>query len=1069
MSIKSKTAIFSALLVAFSGVSLPASAAAVSPAELSWSNSTSAPASAADFETTTQIGVLATRYPFAKFTSALAVGDTFAFAVSLSRPAGSQVTLLDSNGSVAGGSAMFVGLSSSNWGTPAYDNSTGLITGAVTTSYSSTAFARLGSFSIIPDVAGDFQVTITAMSNSGSGWTSTAASKSAVFHVYDLLTSAATLLQTAGFGTGVELDADGNIYWLDSGSKIFKTTTSGVTTQFSLAPTSATKLFVEGPWLYVQASDQVYRISMSNTNQAATPKIVQGKSGMLTQAFYAQAQGYSRIAGQNYVSMNIPHAGEIWRYPTESQVVDVSTYSVTSSVATLTVPAGHGFQVGDSINIYFGGIPYISDLVRTVTAVTATEVKFAYATSNVASTATPNGQVAKSVGAATLLTTVAGAVRGMVPSPDGRYLYIAYATGKKILRLDLQNLAQAPVTFADLSPINYAPDDITILDDGTFVVAAYSASGALWHIGADGKILNKIAMTLGGVAVSYGYDLRMSQDGSTVYLAAQNRGFLALPLSRSLSGSTRGTSNLLQPTSGPIPATIAAASIYDSGASNISMTSALLRGTVNPNGTATQTQLRWSTDPNFPAGSTSTSPIESLVGSTVQAIEYQATGLVANTTYYFQVMAGNLSTNEVFGGVRSFNTAALPGITSLSVSTGPAAGGTSVQLSIQGFSSTPTVKVGGVLATNVVFTAPGTLTFDTPPQAGTGIFIEYGVIVAYAAFTYASPLITAISPVSGVEAGGFAVTVSGSNFTGTTGFTVDGIATTFSFVSDGSLTFTAPANSSGSKTVQITTPSGTAAIQLTYDAALPTPGPTQSAPSAPSTPSSPAPEAPTVRAPRAVISVTLSKGVVDRKSRIVLTLPEATQDSPINSVRVHLKNAKGEITQTLVIPLKETTDTLDFEVPLAYGDYDVSVSTFNAAGYSSELVNVGGIIAKDTISVISSTKWPTIKGVKMLQRLLFEPNSARLTAAAKKSLLAIRENLKGFNGRVLVSGFAAKFGPSSRGKQISTARALAVAKELKALGLNSWIEYHGHGQLPSSSRGMRRVDVSLIENSVREK
>lgn len=1048
MRIKSKIALLGALLVAFSSLSLPASAAAVSPAELSWSNSTSAPASAGDIEATKQVGVQATLYPFAKFTSALAVGDTFAYEVSLSRPAGSQVTLLDSNGSVAGGSAMFVGLYHYAWRTPAYDNATGLIAGSVTSAYSDTVFARLGSFSIWPDVVGDYQVTITAISGSNSGGNSPAVSQSAVFHVYDLITAEATLLQTATFGTGVELDADGNIYWLDAfGSKIFKTTTSGVTTQFCVSLYDTTKAYVEGPWLYVQSGDRVYRISTSNTNQGATPKIVQGKSGMLTRQSYSQAQGYSRIAGQNYVSMNIPNAGEIWRYTTESQIVDVSSYAVTSNVATLTVPAGHGFQVGDSISIHLGGSPP-SDLVRTVSEATATEVKFDYVRSNVGSTATPDGQVAKSVGAPTLLTTVAGAVRGMVPSPDGRYLYIAHGAGKKILRLDLNNLAQAPETFANLGPIDYSPDDITILDDGTFLVSSFYASGLLWHIGADGKILNKISMKLGGVAVPRGYDLRMSQDGSTIYLAAQASGFLALPLSRSLSGSTRGTSNLLQPTSGPIPATVAAASIYDFGVSNISTTSALLRGTVNPNGTATQTRLRWSTDPNFPAGSTSTSPIESLAGSTVQAIEFQVTGLVANTTYYFQVMS-----DGVFGGVRSFNTASMPGITSVSVSTGPAAGGTSVQLSIQGFSSTPTVRVGGILATNVVFTAPSTLTFDTPPQAGTGILLEYGAMAAYAAFAYVSPLVTAISPVSGVEAGGFAVTVSGSNFMGATGLTVAGIATPFSFVSDGSLTFTAPANLSGSKPVQITTPSGTGAIQLTYESALP----------------NPAPAAPIVRAPRAVISVTLAKGIVDRKSRIVLTLPETSQDSPINAVRVHLKNANGEITQTLVIPLKEATDTVDFEVPLAYGDFDVSVATFNEAGYSSEQVNVGGIVAKDTISSISSTRWPTVEGVKMPQRILFEPNSARLTAAAKKSLLVIRETLKGFKGRILVSGFAAKFGPSPRGKKISTARALAVARELKALGLNSWIEYHGHGQLPSSSRSMRRVDVSLIENSVLEK
>lgn len=1083
MKLKPSLALALGIILALTGGTLPAQSAPIPASEVSWSNNATSPTTAADIITTSQVGSLGVRYPFAKFANSLAIGDTFAFAVSLSRPAGSQVTLLDSNGAATGVSASFVGLSSSNWGTPAYDNSTGLITGTVTTAYSATTFARLGSFSVTPDVAGDYEITLTAMSNSGSGWAATATSKSAVLHVYNSISATATVVQSAAFGTGVELDADGNIFWVDaSGAKIYKTNTSGVTTQFSLAPSSATKVFVEGSWLYVQGLDRIYRISMANTNQTATPKIVQGKSGMLTQATYAQAQGYSRIAGQNYVSMNIPHAGEIWRYPTESKVVDVSAYSVTSNVATLTVAEGHGFQVGDSINVYFGGSPYIADSDRTVTAVTTTEIKFAYSTSNVSNTATPNGQVAKSVGPATLLTTVAGAVRGMVPSPDGRHLYIAHGSGKRILRLDLQNIAQAPVTFADLNAVAYAPDDITVLDDGSFVVSAFSSSGALWHIGADGAILDKISMTLGGSAVSNGYDLRVSPDGSKIYLAAQSTGFLSLTLSSPLSGSTRGTSNLVQPTSGPIPATAAAASIFDSAASNISTTSALLRGTVNPNGTATQTQLRWSTDPTFPAGSTSSSPIENLTGSTVQAIEYQATGLLANSTYYFQVMAGTAATDEVFGGVRSFNTASLPGITAVSVSTGPAAGGTSVQLTIQGFSSTPTVKVGGVLATNVVFTAPSTLTFDTPAQGGTGIVIESGSLAASAGFVYSAPTISNISPDNGDEAGGFNVTLTGSNFSGATVLTIGGSSSAFTFVNDTSITFVAPAKTAGSRTVQISTPSGSTTSQLTYNAAsvqsvqptpTPTPTPTPSqttsvpvpvapipvvTPTPTQTPTAPKPQ---VQIPKAVAAVSLAASSQQGKSKVRVALPAQSKEAPIESVRVQLKNAKGEVTQTFVVPLDSSTDSVELDVPLSYGEFDASVATFNSAGYSEEVVNQGGLLARSTIAKVSVAKWPTVKGEKLLPMITFKANSIKLTAAARARLKAIQNQLQSFTGRIYVSGFAAKFGPSATGRRIAAGRAEVVAKALKELGLNQWIEYHGYGQLPSSGGGMRRVEVSV--------
>lgn len=1073
MGFKSKIAFFSALLVLLSSGSLPASAAAVSPAALSWSTLASppnaAPTTATDLTFLGTTAVAQIRYSFMKFTSSLAVGDAWAVAVSVVRPAGSQVSVTDSNGSAAGAQDLFSGQLVSNWGTPVFSAGTGLITATVVTAFSSTSFTRIGSFSLTPDVAGDYEIVLTAMTDSGSGWQPlSSVTQKFSMQAYDVIAAPATVVRAASFATGVELDADGNIYWLDnSASKIFRTDIASTTTQFSAAPSGSTKLFVEGAWLYVQAGDRVSRLALNNSNPSALPSLIQGQGGMFPSSSYSQAIGYSRISGQNYIAMAVPKTGEVWRYPVEAETVSVSSYSVTGNVASLMLPVGHGFAAGDVVRTLDVGST--SGVARTITESTTTSIKFAFSSVNVASTATPIGRVAKSIGASTLLATIPNGVRGMAPSLDGRYLYLAYGSGKQILRLDTQNLGAGTQVFADLNAVSYAPDDMTFLNDGSLLVSAYSPQGVLWHISAAGKLLSKINMTLAGANVGNGYDLRMSPDGSKIYLAAQSTGFLSLALSRPLIGSSRGTSNLIAPSSGPIISTVAAASVFDSFASNISTSSALLRGSVNPNGAGAQAQFRWSSDPTFPVGSTQTSTVQNLNGSAVQSLEHQATGLTANTTYYFQIMAGSGSANEVFGGVRSFSTSALPGITAVSVNTGSAIGGTSVQLTIQGFTSAPTVKVGGVLATNVVFTAPGTLTFITPPQAGTGVLIESGSLAAYAGFIYSAPQITAISPVSGVEAGGFAVTVSGSNFTGATGLTVAGIATTFSFVNDGSLTFTAPANSLGGKTVQITAPSGTAAIQLTYEPALPNPAPTQSAPSATPTPSNPAPEAPTVRAPRAVISVTLSKGVVNRKSRIVLTLPEATQDSPINSVRVQLRNALGEITQTLVIPLREATATLDFEVPLAYGDYDVSVSTFNAAGYSSEVVNVGGIVAKDTILGISPTKWPTIKGVKMPSKLLFEPNSAKLTAASEKSLLAIREKLRGFEGRILISGFAAKFGPSPRGKQISAARALAVAKKLKALGVDSWIEYHGHGQLPSSASGMRRVDVSLIETPVLKK
>ncbi|MFC5457339.1 beta strand repeat-containing protein [Prosthecobacter fluviatilis] len=81
----------------------------------------------------------------------------------------------------------------------------------------------------------------------------------------------------------------------------------------------------------------------------------------------------------------------------------------------------------------------------------------------------------------------------------------------------------------------------------------------------------------------------------------------------------------------------------------------------------------------------------------------------------------------------------------------------------------------------------------------------------------ASPTVTSIFPVSGPLLGGVTVTISGSNFTGTTGITLGGSAATgVTVVDDSTLTCTTPAGSAGTASVLVTNADGTNAANSLY-------------------------------------------------------------------------------------------------------------------------------------------------------------------------------------------------------------------------------------------------------------
>ena len=167
-----------------------------------------------------------------------------------------------------------------------------------------------------------------------------------------------------------------------------------------------------------------------------------------------------------------------------------------------------------------------------------------------------------------------------------------------------------------------------------------------------------------------------------------------------------------------------------------------------------------------------------------------------------------------------FTYVAAPSVISISPSSGPTIGGTSVTINGTGFvSGNTTVTIGGVSAAAMrrfiqlnyhCYHPPGI----SGPQDVT-VTTPGGSVTLTGGFTYmAAPTIGSISPSSGPTTGGTLITITGTNFcSGNTTVTIDGVpATGVAVSSNSTITATIPAGTVGAQNVVITTPGGSATL-----------------------------------------------------------------------------------------------------------------------------------------------------------------------------------------------------------------------------------------------------------------
>jgi len=179
----------------------------------------------------------------------------------------------------------------------------------------------------------------------------------------------------------------------------------------------------------------------------------------------------------------------------------------------------------------------------------------------------------------------------------------------------------------------------------------------------------------------------------------------------------------------------------------------------------------------------------------------------------------------------TYSNASLPTVSALSVSSGPATGGSPVVITGSYFTGATTVNFGSVTTTDFAVLSDSSILVTAPAQAAGAVSVTVtsyaGTSSTSGSFTYnavSAPAVTSLSASSGSTAGSTLIEISGSGFTNAQ--EVDfGSAPVFDFTvnSDSQITVLSPASYAGTIDVQVTTPAGTSAPvagdRFTYSAA----------------------------------------------------------------------------------------------------------------------------------------------------------------------------------------------------------------------------------------------------------
>ena len=350
-----------------------------------------------------------------------------------------------------------------------------------------------------------------------------------------------------------------------------------------------------------------------------------------------------------------------------------------------------------------------------------------------------------------------------------------------------------------------------------------SSTGAAWLFTRSGSTWSQLGSKLvgtGGKAgsdgdgIEQGYAVALSGDGNTAVLGG--------PANNNGTGAAWAFVNV------PAVTAVSPAAGPSAGGNQVAITG---------------TNFTGATGVSF--GSNAATNVTVVNSTTITATVPASTGLAhQNGTAMVDVTVTTQAGTSATSAADQYTYYAVPTVTAVSPSTGPTAAGTAVTITGTHFVAGATVAFGANPATNVSVVSSGSITATAPAgSAGTvdvTVTSPGGTSATSSAdqYTYvAAPTVTSINPTAGPTAGGNTVTITGTNFTGTTAVSFGQVAaTSFTINSATSISAIAPAEGAGTVNIAVTTPGGasasTSADQYTYTAAPtvtavnPTSGPT---------------------------------------------------------------------------------------------------------------------------------------------------------------------------------------------------------------------------------------------------
>jgi outer membrane protein OmpA-like peptidoglycan-associated protein len=305
--------------------------------------------------------------------------------------------------------------------------------------------------------------------------------------------------------------------------------------------------------------------------------------------------------------------------------------------------------------------------------------------------------------------------------------------------------------------------------------------------------------------------------------------------------------------------------------------------------------------------------------------------------------------------------------------------------------------------------------------------------------------IAVVAPVSGGLPASYTITASPGSATCTV--VVPATSCTISGLSNGtSYTFSATA----------TNASGTSSASASSTAVTPS-APTPSSPSVPYSPPVP---------PAQVDEVTLEKGPKSNSSRVRVKIRDTQSSSFTTDLKVKLVDFTGKVIKEIVVPVENSTQTVEFAVDLPYGDFNVEAVAANRYMTSQSVYSSADLVQKNFFEIKSPNRAPVLAGDVLGKPIYFAANSAKLTKAAKTALSELATAIKQSDSRVALTGFASKWNKSKTFEQsLATKRSFAVGNYLKSLGVTNWVYYAGYGALTSvdSLPSARKVELRIVK------